>query len=129
MEIMYLVDTSVFLEVLLIQDKRKICKDFFDLNIGNLYISDFSLHSIGVILLRNKKEDIFQRFTIDVVPNIDIITLPKSSYEHLVETKVKFGLDFDDTYQYMVAKEYGLAIATIDSDFKKVSDYVNVQFL
>jgi len=79
MEIMYLVDTSIFLEVLLIQEKCKICKDFFDLNIGNLYISDFSLHSIGVVLLRNKKEDFFQRLTINVVPNIDIITLPKNS--------------------------------------------------
>ncbi|HGJ65486.1 TPA: type II toxin-antitoxin system VapC family toxin [bacterium] len=119
---MYLVDTSVFLEVLLIQDKRKICKDFLDLNIDNLYISDFSLHSIGVILIRNKKDDVFQRFAVDVIPNIDIITLSKSSYESLVETKIRFGLDFDDTYQYMIAKEYDLEIATLDSDFKKVSD-------
>jgi predicted nucleic acid-binding protein len=126
---MYLVDTSVFLEVLLIQEKRKICKDFLDLNVGNLYISDFSLHSIGVILLRNKKEDIFQKFTTDVIPNIDIITLLKDSYERLVETKIKFGLDFDDTYQYMVAKEHGLEIVTNDNHFKKVSGYVNVQFL
>jgi len=126
---MYLIDTSVFLEVLLIQEKRKICKDFLDLNVGNLYISDFSLHSIGVILLRNKKEDIFQKFTTDVIPNIDIITLPKDSYKRLVETKIKFGLDFDDTYQYMVAKEYGLEIVTNDNHFKKVSGYISVRFL
>jgi uncharacterized protein len=126
---MYLVDTSIFLEVLLIQEKREICKDFLDLNIGNIYISDFSLHSIGVILIRNKKDDVFQRFTIDVIPNIDIIALLKSSYENLVETKMKFGLDFDDTYQYMIAAEYDLEIATLDSDFKKVRDHVSVRFL
>jgi predicted nucleic acid-binding protein len=126
---MYLIDTSVFLEVLLIQEKRKICKDFLDLNVGTLYISDFSFHSIGVILLRNKKEDIFQKFTTDVIPNIDIITLPKDSYERLVETKMKFGLDFDDIYQYMVAKEYSLEIVTNDNHFKKVSGYINVRFL
>jgi predicted nucleic acid-binding protein len=126
---MYLVDTSVFLEVLLIQEKRKTCKDFLDLNIGNIYISDFSLHSIGVILIRNKRDDVFQRFAIDVIPNIDIITLSKSSYENLVETKMKFGLDFDDTYQYMIATEYDLEIVTLDSDFKKIRDHVNVRFL
>jgi len=126
---MYLVDSSVFLEVLLTQEKRDTCKNFLDSNFGNLYISDFSLHSIGVILLKNKREEIFQRFTTDVIPSVGIITLSKRSYENLVGTKNQFGLDFDDTYQYMVAKEYGLEIVTLDSDFKKVSDYINIWFL
>ena len=43
--------------------------------------------------------------------------------------EMKFGLDFDDTYQYMIATEYDLEIATLDSDFKKVRDHVNVRFL
>lgn len=129
MAIMYLVDSSVFLEVLLTQEKRDTCKNFLDSNFGNLYISDFSLHSIGVILLKNKREEIFQRFTTDVIPSVGIITLSKRSYENLVGTKNQFGLDFDDTYQYMVAKEYGLEIVTLDSDFKKVSDYINIWFL
>ena len=47
---MYLIDTNIFLEVLLTQEKKETCKKFLDENIKNLYISDFSLHSIGVIL-------------------------------------------------------------------------------
>ena len=47
---MYLIDTNVFLEVLLAQEKKQICKDFLKVNIEKLNISDFSLHSIGVIL-------------------------------------------------------------------------------
>ena len=50
---MYLIDTNVFPEVLLAQEKRELCKNFLNANIGSLYISDFSLHSIGVILFRN----------------------------------------------------------------------------
>jgi predicted nucleic acid-binding protein len=49
---MFLVDTNIFLEILLTQDKKAICKKFLDKNIGNLHITDFSLHSIGVILFR-----------------------------------------------------------------------------
>jgi len=81
-------------------------------NVGSLFISDFSLHSIGVILFRNNKEDIFKKFLKDIIPNLEITTLPKMSYEDLAEVKKKLGLDFDDAYQYQVAKERDLKIVT-----------------
>lgn len=59
---MFLADTNIFLEILLEQDKKEECKRFLINNIGNLSITDFSLHSIGVILFRYNKEDIFQKF-------------------------------------------------------------------
>lgn len=43
---MFLIDTNIFLEILLAQNKKEICKDFLNFNIGKLYITDFSLHSI-----------------------------------------------------------------------------------
>ena len=46
---MFLVDTNIFLEILLGQDKKEVCKRFLDKNIGNLNITDFSLHSLGDI--------------------------------------------------------------------------------
>ena len=49
---MYLVDTNIFLEILLKQNKSESCKAFLDKNIGAISISDFTLHSIGVILFR-----------------------------------------------------------------------------
>jgi predicted nucleic acid-binding protein len=57
-EVMYLVDTNVFLEILLTQEKQDACRKFLETNVGSLFISDFSLHSIGVILFRNNKEEI-----------------------------------------------------------------------
>ncbi len=68
---MFLVDTNVFLEIPLEQDKKEDCKKFLDENIGSLNITDFSLHSIGVILFRYHKENIFQRFVEDVMPNVE----------------------------------------------------------
>ena len=115
--------------VLLFQEKRELCRDFLDANVDSLYISDFSLHSIGVILFRNDREDDFQRFVSDVLPNIRIAALPKRSYGDLPEIKKNSNLDFDDAYQYRVAKEYGLEIVTMDKDFERIREDVNVSFL
>jgi len=52
---MFLVDTNVFLEILLSQEKEETCKSFLDDNIGKLHVTDFSLHSIGVIPFRYDK--------------------------------------------------------------------------
>ena len=49
---MYLVDTNIFLEILLNDPNKLNCEKFLNDNINNLYISDFSLHSIGIILWR-----------------------------------------------------------------------------
>jgi len=47
---MFLADTNIFLEILLRQEKIKKCRKFLDENFGSLHISDFSLHSVGIIL-------------------------------------------------------------------------------
>jgi predicted nucleic acid-binding protein len=126
---MHVLDTNIFLEILLTQEKREICKRFLDANVGNLHISDFSLHSIGVILFRNNKEGIFKKFVEDVISKVKIIGLSKESYKDLPEIKKKFDLDFDDAYQYKVVKDHNLEIVTMDNDFEKVEHEIKVMFL
>lgn len=126
---MYLVDTNIFLEILLTQEKQKVCRKFLEVNFGSLYISDFSLHSIGVILFRNNKENIFKTFLKDIIPNLEITTLPKMSYEDLADVKKKLGLDFDDAYQYQVARERDLKIVTMDKDFKKIGNKADILYI
>ena len=101
---MYLIDTNIFLEILLKQEKSKDCKSFLDKNIGKLSISDFSLHSIGVILFRNNNENIFTKFISDILPKLNLLTLPKTGYKELVNIKKKNKLDFDDSYQYSICR-------------------------
>ncbi len=129
MEMMLLIDTNVFLEILLTQEKREACKEFLDKNIGNLHISDFSLHSIGVILFRNNKEGIFRKFLDDLIPRVNIIGLSKEAYRDLPDIRGALELDFDDAYQYKVAGEYNLEIVTMDRDFEKVKHEIKVLFL
>jgi len=126
---MYLFDTNIFLEILLFQERVADCKKVLNDNIGHICISDFSLHSIGVILFRYGKEKIFNKFVTDVLSKIDILTLPRESYEKLSELREKYNLDFDDAYQSKVAEENDLTIVTMDKDFRSVEDGIKVWFL
>jgi len=126
---MFLVDTNIFLKILLGQRKKEEAKKFLSENIGRLYITDFSLHSIGVILFKLKKPEVFEEFVRDVLPNVEILSLPQESYPELVTLHKKLSLDFEDAYQCAVANVFDLTIVTMDEDFVKALDYVKVLFL
>ena len=65
---MFLLDTNIFLEIFLKQNKERDCKKFLTNNVEYLHITDFSFHSIGVILFKYNLEDVFQKFIEDVLP-------------------------------------------------------------
>jgi len=125
----YLFDTNIFLEILLDQDKKNEAKKIISANIDQLFISDFSLHSIGFILIKQKKFQIFTAFWNDLIPNITVLSLPKDKYSNLNIFAERYAMDFDDSYQVMVVKEYNLNIITMDKDFLKVKDLVEIKFL
>jgi predicted nucleic acid-binding protein len=129
MAIKYLIDTNVFLEILLDLDKKEFCKKCLVDRFGEIAVSDFSLHSVGVILFRNKKFELFNLFAKDVLPQIEILTLQKKNYPEISKTTIQFNLDFDDAYQATVASVENLTIITMDKDFEKVSDFCNIEFL
>jgi len=124
----YLADTNIFLEILLDQEKRTSCQKFLQTNIGEISLSDFSLHSIGVILFRVGREDLFADFVSDVLPLINVLSLPAELIFQTIEARKAFNFDFDDAYQYGLAKHYGLKIATMDKDFGRL-DPSEVLFL
>lgn len=125
---MILVDTNIFLEILLEQDKKEDCKKFLETNATKLTITDFSLHSIGVILFKYHKEDIFQEFVEDIMPNVSLVSLPIDLYEEIIAARKELNLDFDDAYQYITAKYHNLQVATMDKDFEKIEN-VEILFL
>jgi hypothetical protein len=116
----YLVDTNVWLEILLDQGNSEIASRFFNLvPTDELFVSDFSIHSIGVILSRLKKFDIFEKFLSDLFINgeLEQLSLDAVDLMEVVQNIQKYRLDFDDSYQFSVAQKYDLTIITFDRDF------------
>jgi len=125
---MYLFDTNIFLEIFLKQEKSEICKASLKENISSIHISDFTLHSIGVILFKQKKEKAFFKFISDILPKANLLSLPQNRYNEILQINRKIGLDFDDSYQYCICKHFSLKLVTMDQDFKKIKD-LEIQFL
>jgi uncharacterized protein len=119
-KIRYLVDTNIWLERLLDQEKSDIVSKFLDtIPLDQIFISDFALHSIGVIMSRLKKLDILDKFVKDLFFNglIEQLSLGPHDFKDIISNIEKYKLDFDDAYQLTISKKYGLTIVTFDKDF------------
>ena len=116
-----LIDTNIFLEILLEQALHELCKQFITDNLVDLCISDFTLHSIAVVTFRKNKASLFTQFTQDMLPHLDVLTLPKGEYAQMNTVAQSLKLDFDDAYQYSIAKCYNLQLITLDKDFKDLN--------
>ena len=92
-------------------------------------ISDFSLHSIGVILFRINRYELYNSFVNDVIPQIEVPSLKKNSYSQISNISKQFNLDFDDAYQVAVAGNHNLKMATMDKDFEKVKEVYKIDFV
>ena len=118
---MYLADTNIFLEALLEQDKKDDVQSFLQtIDLSTLYITDLSLHSIGIILYRLKNFALFNLFVEDIiVDGIGILSLPSEDLKTLDIIADKFNLDFDDAYQYTAAAKYEMQLISFDTDFDR----------
>lgn len=117
-----LIDTNVFLEIILDQEKAAESKALLaKVADHEFFISDYSLHSIGLLLFRRKQHDVFQRFLLDMAVNaaVTLLSLSVDDMEAVVDAATKYDLDFDDAYQYVAAEKYHLTLVSFDSDFDR----------
>lgn len=104
---MYLLDTNIWLERLLAREHSEEVGEFLDtVPADQLFMSDFTFHSIGVILGRLKKKAVFTRFVQDVLIDggITMVSLAPSAMRRVVAVMDQYRLDFDDAYQYVVSE-------------------------
>jgi predicted nucleic acid-binding protein len=118
----FLIDTNIFLEVMLNQQHAQEAKSLLqESDIHEYFISDFSLHSIALILLRRRAFNLLERFIADTVRSgsIRVLGVPPDDLMQVVDAAQQHGLDFDDAYQYVLALQHELPIISFDSDFDR----------
>jgi len=118
----FLIDTNIFLEVMLNQQHAQEAKSFLqESDIHEYFISDFSLHSIALILLRRRAFNLLERFIADTVRSgsIRVLGVLPDDLMQVVDAAQQHGLDFDDAYQYVLALQHELPIISFDSDFDR----------
>lgn len=117
---MYLIDTNIFLESLLEQQKVLLVNSFFQkVEASDIFITEFSIYSIGLVLVRQRKFETFDQFIDEVIKEVSVIRLEPKELKILNEIAAKYSLDFDDAYQYAAAMKYNLEIVSFDSDFDR----------
>jgi predicted nucleic acid-binding protein len=130
----YLVGTITWLERLLDQDRSEEVGQFLGhVATERIFITDFSFHSIGVVLDRLQRIDVLLSFVRDVfvVGGVTLLHLDPDDTSRLVAIMSETKLDFDDAYQYIAAEKYDLSIVSFDDDFDETerSRFVPAQVL
>jgi predicted nucleic acid-binding protein len=119
---MYLVDTNVWLERLLNQDKSdEVGRFLSQVSARDLSVTDFTFHSICVILTRLAKNEVLLDFVQDVFidATVKLVSLTPDETRAVIDTIDMYKLDFDDAYQYVAAERNELTLISFDSDFDK----------
>lgn len=118
---MNLIDTNVFVEILLGGGRAKECKELLDrISRGEAdgAVTHFSIHVIEAIMGRNKLD--VSPFLRSVEQSAGLIVYDTSVSDEVAACILmrQIGRDFDDALQYYVAKKLGVdGIVTFDKDF------------
>ncbi|MGB9716967.1 MAG: type II toxin-antitoxin system VapC family toxin [Thermoproteota archaeon] len=120
---MYLVDTNIFLEVMLSQARSKECEVFLKSvkeGVSKAFITDFSIYSIMIIMTGLSKLGELKVFlsSLSAYKGLAIHCNGLKDLLRAVETMREKHLDLDDAIQYSVAMSLGVkAIVSFDKHF------------
>ena len=118
---MYLVDSNVFLETLLNRKRAAEVQMFMEsVDLSDVFMTDFALHSIGIILFQQRRFTLFNSFLESTVINgVGVLSLDPEDLKTLDQLAKGFNLDFDDAYQYAVSEKFNLQLISFDKDFDR----------
>lgn len=119
---MYLIDTNIFLEILLDQERSTECQELLETLPDRevmFYVSSFTIHSIEVILERNELYEPLMDFLYDIHKTKGLKRFDTDTLEELEAIKLaqKLNLDYDDAIQYYICKTHNFKLVSFDKHF------------
>lgn len=86
-----------------------------------LFVSIYSIHSIGVILRCHQMIGQYTAFlaAASLGQQIDVVHIPVEERMLVEKSCLQHNLDFDDGYQYAAAELFRLRLVSLDSDFDR----------
>lgn len=119
---MYLIDTNIWLERLLGQQQSDLVGQFLaQLPSNQLAMTDFTLHSIALVMTRRQLYSAFEQFVQDIFVEgaVGLLSLSPPELPAVISAMQQQHLDYDDAYQYIVAVSFQLTLVSFDSDFDR----------
>jgi predicted nucleic acid-binding protein len=123
---MYLVDTNIFLEVLLSQKRKDECESFLtQIRDGKKtgIVTDFTIHSIMIIMSNSDKLKGLKTFltSLTAYKGLKIYHTALAEEAEAVEMAINEHLDMDDAVQYSAALALNVeAIISFDKHFNNL---------
>lgn len=111
---MYFIDTNIFLEVELKQERSEECKEFLRKVLNGeiqAFTSDFNLDSVAIIMDREKcKPKAISDFLLKIMTFEGLTIYSLNVVDKIVATNAikKYKLTFDDAVTYFVTKSLGI---------------------
>jgi len=117
----YLIDTNIFLEVLLGRENKEECISLLRMiESGELkaFTTSFMIHSIEVMMDHFKKQKELKIF-LETIRDFRGLNIYYTNIEDEISVidEMKEGLDFDDALQSYVAKKLNLRLVSFDKHF------------
>ena len=118
---MFIVDSNIWIEVLLRQKRSAEVKEFLNqIPSSEIAMSEFTFGSIGVLLFRHRAYDAYLAWTDEILIKQKITRITLQDFQSpFMQEAFRQSLDFDDAYQYVVAKTENLHLVSFDQDFDK----------
>lgn len=119
----YLIDTNIFLEVMLSRRRKEECKDFLkQISAGKIrgILTDFSLYSLMLIMASYRKYSEIKKFlsSLAAYKGLFIYNCSLDDKINSIDVVLNEGLDVDDSIQYAAALSLRTkAIVSFDAHF------------
>lgn len=119
---MFLIDTNCWMQIARSRDHAdKVRLLLAGVPLSRLFVSIYSVHSIGTILARRGWIKGYADFLnqASIGSEIGIVAIPLPELVRVEQAALDHRLDFDDAYQYVAAELNNLSIVSLDADFDR----------